>query len=1281
MKKSLAVALLGNGSANKSIHLILKDSRLDIDHIYNWSVHTIHESNISISSPDVFLLVECTDEKSSIETIEAVKKKCPFSALIAITHSQELGEHAVSHGADSYLLEGEYDRNTLKEIIRLSLRSKEMSLRQQQLSSENLQLRMTLSAARMFIMDIDYETSRICLSEDSEKVIGHNINDITDVAKLFSIIHPDDRIHARRVFDQFKQGRPFNFQFRIVRPDGQIVWLERRAYITYGNDSVAAGSKGLLIDVTELKNAEEQLFKAYQQLEVAASHQASILNAIPAELILLNKQGIIVAMNDAWKKATHNNWLRNRQDESLSFTHQLACSPETINDIHAGVQQVLDRKTPAYSVEYASDATHEKKWFSLTTSPLVGDTEGGAVIMCIDITDRKLIEESLSRAQANLITLFDNTDDSFVLIDKHYKLMAFNKQAQRNSVKLFNKAFEIDHSILDYIGEDTQHAFLENLRLAEKDRVVEFDVKYNAADAHQWFHLKIKAIRSFDGLIGFNISGHNFTAHKLSEIRLRESEKRFRALIENSGDMFTIIGSYNQVKYSSPNIGRILGYENVQGQINIDDFFLQEEKEGFLTLLEKAKQNSGKIYRHVNRMRHKDGSLIWVEGSLVDLSHIHAINGLVYNFRDITKRKQIETELQQSQYFLERAMDVAELGYWIVDLKNEWKVRWSKQTYKLYGTHQKEFAETLEGFYELVHPSDIDNVKSIIDNATKTLSPYSFNHRCTWPDQTIHWLHAEAEFTFDDDGTPHLLVGVVQDITQSVLKEEALRQSKQSLDALINSTNDLVWSIDKYGKLTAANTSYKLMVEKNYRTQVQVGGNVLLENVPEEEQKQWAERYKKVLAGYHVSEELHGLEGPGTYFDLRLNPISDGKRIFGVSGYCRDITEMKKAEKAIKAINERYEILSKATNDAVWDWNIVTGSVRWNHGLEHLFGFHFHEQQNEISWLFENIHPDDRTEVSQSFKTSFANELTNWNSNFRFKSFDESYKYVFARGYIVYEVGKPVRMIGSIQNIHELTQYRMSLEQKVLERTRELNQAMEKEKELAEIKSRFVSMASHEFRTPLAAIDFAAGFLQSYRGRISDDEVARKLQTIEKQVQHMTSLLDDVLTVGKSESNKIPVVIRSLHLRQFLEELVSNVTRATKPSDEIVVLMDIDHDEIDTDEKLLQNILTNLLTNAVKFSLQKTPVYFTCRKFQNELSFQVKDNGIGITEDDMKTIFEPFNRGSNVGTISGTGLGLTIVKKAVDLLNGNISVNSAAGETIFNVQIPLYREHTIDGKN
>ena len=211
------------------------------------------------------------------------------------------------------------------------------------------------------------------------------------------------------------------------------------------------------------------------------------------------------------------------------------------------------------------------------------------------------------------------------------------------------------------------------------------------------------------------------------------------------------------------------------------------------------------------------------------------------------------------------------------------------------------------------------------------------------------------------------------------------------------------------------------------------------------------------------------------------------------------------------------------------------------------------------------------------------------------------------------------------------------------------------------IKSRFVSMASHEFRTPLAAILAAADALGRYMDRMTPDERRARVAKIEKQVKHMTRLLEDVLTLGKAESGTLVFTPGRVDLAALCRELIAEAQPAAEATHRLVLTTAGTLDEVVVDPRLVRQILDNLLSNAVKYSPGGGTVECAITRNHKTISLRVSDQGIGIPLDDQRHLFEAFHRGANVGKVPGTGLGLAIAKKAIELHGGTVAVQSAVG--------------------
>lgn len=242
--------------------------------------------------------------------------------------------------------------------------------------------------------------------------------------------------------------------------------------------------------------------------------------------------------------------------------------------------------------------------------------------------------------------------------------------------------------------------------------------------------------------------------------------------------------------------------------------------------------------------------------------------------------------------------------------------------------------------------------------------------------------------------------------------------------------------------------------------------------------------------------------------------------------------------------------------------------------------------------------------------------------------------------------------------------------QKLEESQQELSEALDKEKQLNEIKSRFVSMASHEFRTPLSTILSSATLVSKYPTAEEFDKREKHIRRIRDSVIHMNELLEDFLSLGKLEEGKVSITVSVFDVKDFAEDVVDEMKAHLKAGQEIILTV-TGEPKFSTDKRMLKNILLNMLSNAIKFSPENNQVHLGLENAARQLLIAVKDTGLGIPEEDQPHLFSTFFRAKNVSNIQGTGLGLPIVKRYVTLLQGTISLQSKLGEgTIITVQLP-----------
>lgn len=261
-----------------------------------------------------------------------------------------------------------------------------------------------------------------------------------------------------------------------------------------------------------------------------------------------------------------------------------------------------------------------------------------------------------------------------------------------------------------------------------------------------------------------------------------------------------------------------------------------------------------------------------------------------------------------------------------------------------------------------------------------------------------------------------------------------------------------------------------------------------------------------------------------------------------------------------------------------------------------------------------------------------------------------------------------------------LFEYTQELEHKVRERTKDLikviseleeakedvSLSLEKEKDLNQLKSRFVSMASHEFRTPLSSVQLSASLIERYLDKRDFENVNKHTNKIKGSVQLLTNILNDFLSLERLEAGRVMAVTEPTNIVQLAEDITEEMQLLSKQNQHIVYQHTGSTGIFTLDPNLLKNSIINLISNAIKYSGENTFIEFNSEINEKQCIITVKDDGIGIPQEEQKSLFEPFFRANNIGNIPGTGLGLNIVKRYVQLMNGEVSFVSNQEEgTIF----------------
>lgn len=496
-----------------------------------------------------------------------------------------------------------------------------------------------------------------------------------------------------------------------------------------------------------------------------------------------------------------------------------------------------------------------------------------------------------------------------------------------------------------------------------------------------------------------------------------------------------------------------------------------------------------------------------------------------------------------------------------------------------------------------------------------------------------------------------------RNITKNILQEATLRLQNIAFEkitygvCIANNKGEIEWTNNALNKLTG------------YSPQELVGKDFKIFNSGVQSKLFYKNLWKTIKAGETWLGHLINKRKDGSLYHENqiITPV------IGIHGELahfivvkNDISEQVALQKSLQESDQRWMYALEGAGDGVWDWNLLTDEVFYSDSFKRMLGYEPHEFKNSLSEWSKRVHPDDLQNCYNLISEHVSGKTKNYTSEHRIKNKSGNYIWILDRGKVVTRnsKGNPTRMIGTHTNIT----YIKDVETK-------LHLSIEKERELGELKSRFVSIASHEFRTPLATILAATETLSDYRPKMTDEDIDKRLIKIKEQVSHLTKIVEDVLSLSRLKEDPQKLNTSSFNLFEFSKLLVEEVNVSMK-SNRIVFSSFSPDMLVNLDKNLMRQIIINLLSNALKYSKDK--VVFRLEKSEVNILLKVEDSGIGIPDNELSTIFDPFTRANNSTGVSGTGLGLSIVHEAVKKHKGTIHIESKikAGTTV-SVYLPI----------
>ncbi|HEY9695582.1 MAG TPA: PAS domain S-box protein [Oculatellaceae cyanobacterium] len=810
-----------------------------------------------------------------------------------------------------------------------------------------------------------------------------------------------------------------------------------------------------------------------------------------------------------------------------------------------------------------------------------------------------------------------------------------------------------------------------------------------------WINLTVSLVRSPSGKPEYFISVvEDISDRRQTEEALKLSQQRLQ-LIMNSIPQGIFWKDKNSVylgcNYNFAIDVGLIAPEEIAGKTDYELCFTQEEAEFSRQVDQRVIETKRPQYHIIKTHIQADGRHAWIETNKIPLHDPEGnIIGVLGTYEDITQRKQTEEALRQSEQRYRQMFENNQALKLLIDPASGKIVDANPAAAKFYG-YQLEYLKQLK-------ITDInilleEQVAVEMQNAlSERRSYFLFRHKLA--DGEIRDVEVYSSPIYIQGKI--LLYSIIHDITERRRAETALQQAKDELEIrVVERTAELRESIVQLSQEIAEREKVEAALresEARFRLLAENSTDMISRHTPDgtylyvspacytligyqpedlvgvmsyelfhpDDLAAIARIHEYTLNQpdvYTISYRIRHQDGRYIWFESTVRSVWDETGIIEIHVASRDITQRQQAQ-------ETSTMLATAVEQAADAIEITDAQARFqyvNPAFEKLTGYTLAEVQQQTPATF--LRGEDNDAFYQMIWDTVSSGQV-WTGTMIGKRKDGS----------VYDQEATISPVHSSTGV--ITNY-VAVKRDITERKRveaQMQKALEQARELSELKSRFVSMTSHEFRTPLTIMLSSANLLQLYRYKWTEEKKLIHFQRIQIAGQRMTDLLNDILLLGKADADKLESHPHPINLVQFCREIIADLELTDNAQHPITFISpDTDADAC-MDQNLLQRILSNLLSNALKYSPVGSKVLFQLSYENQTAVFQVQDYGIGIPLADQQGLFESFQRASNVGTIPGSGLGLAIVKKCVDLQGGEIAISSEAGVgTQITVSLPLWQ--------
>ncbi len=639
-------------------------------------------------------------------------------------------------------------------------------------------------------------------------------------------------------------------------------------------------------------------------------------------------------------------------------------------------------------------------------------------------------------------------------------------------------------------------------------------------------------------------------------------------------------------------------------------------------------------------------------------------------FIDLTlESEQLKSKLEKRDKQLEIAIESSHDGFWYINLTTN-KMYLSKQWKAMLGYEEDELDSSFEIFESLLHPEDRALVLQALDPFNRlNHGTFEYEYRIRNKAGSYTWVLTQAYVKKDTNGNPISLVGTNIDISSRINYKHHIEQKEEEYSTIVNSVHEIIFQIDQNEHFTFLNRAWADIT--GFEVEECMGTHIRDYIFPDDRKQAF--------------ENLPAHGNPNTRenlsFEIRFISASSGSLWFKVHvsveynsngllsnafGTIIDINQRKLAEIAQRETEERFRLMSETMSDLIC-MHKPDGTMTYvSPSIREMLGFSPSDFLDHSPYEF--IHKEDKTRIyNEIHDPVIKGKASKCIGTLRMRKADGSYLWLETITQSIKSGNKIESMLSTSRDISKRVQAE-----------REMKKALEKEKELNELRSRFVSMASHEFRTPLTSIKSSVQLLEMYAEEVDNKMNApfmKHFQRIVEQIDRLSALMNDILIMGKTEADKMPLSIEPTNPSMVIQEVIDMHYSPFEDGRNTEFNVIGEPFEVELDTGLMSHVVSNTLSNAFKYSLNKPAPQLTLSFCGDLIKIAIQDFGIGIPKEEQSQLFQSFFRAENTSTIEGTGLGLVIVKQFVELHAGSIDVSSEEHQgTLVTITIP--RKHT-----